>query len=78
MSITARQEDKRTEEIHNIAYTIVLDELWYFTCPSCPESDEAVVAALKTRPPSILTIHTICDYLYVQYYHFTPLYTIIV
>ena len=39
------------------------------------ESDEAVVAALQTRPPSILTINTICDYLYVHYYFFTPLYT---
>lgn len=28
---TARQEDKRTEEIANIAYIILLDELWCFT-----------------------------------------------
>ena len=33
---TARQEDKRTGEIRNIAYIVLLDELWYFSCPSCP------------------------------------------
>ena len=33
---TARQVDKRTGEIPNIAYNILLDELWYFSCPSCP------------------------------------------
>ena len=31
---TARQEDKRTGEIPDIAYIILLDELWCFTCPS--------------------------------------------
>ena len=33
---TARQENKRTGEIPDIAYIILLDELWCFTCPSCP------------------------------------------
>jgi hypothetical protein len=31
---TARQEDKRTGEIPDIAYITLLDELWCFTCPS--------------------------------------------
>ena len=45
---TAWQEDKRTGEIPNIAYTIVLDELWYFTCPSCPQGREIASYHLKS------------------------------
>ena len=45
---TARQEDKRTGEIPNIAYTIVLDELWYFTCPSCPRDGKIASDHLKS------------------------------
>ena len=45
---TARQVDKRTGEIPNIAYTIVLDELWYFTCPSCPQGREIASDHLKS------------------------------
>ena len=42
------QEDKRTGEIPNIAYTIVLDELWYFTCPSCPRDGKIASDHLKS------------------------------
>jgi hypothetical protein len=40
------QEDRR--EIPNIAYTIVLDELWYFTCPSCPRDGKIASDHLKS------------------------------
>ena len=45
---TVRQEDKRTGEIPNIAYTIVLDELWYFSCPSCPQGREIASDHIKS------------------------------
>ena len=48
------QEDKRTGEIPNIAYTIVLDELWYFTCPSCPQGREIASDHLKSSVKKIL------------------------
>jgi hypothetical protein len=40
------QEDRR--EIPNIAYTIFLDELWYFTCPSCPRDGKIASDHLKS------------------------------
>ena len=33
---TARQVDKRTGEIPNLPISLRQDELWYFSCPSCP------------------------------------------
>ena len=46
--MTARQEDKRTGEIRNIAYIILLDELWCFTCPSCPRDGKIASYHLKS------------------------------
>ena len=40
--------DKRTGEIPNIAYNILLDELWYFTCPSCPRDGKIASDHLKS------------------------------
>ena len=45
---TARQEDKRTGEIRNIAYIVLLDEVWYFSCPSCPRDGKIASDDLKS------------------------------
>ena len=44
----ARQVDKRTGEIPNIAYIILLDALWYFNCPSCPRDGKIASYHLKS------------------------------